>query len=103
MATMTKALRAAARAVSPPCLAGYRWHVYGPHDDARPDGASETRCADSYALALALRTQWVAAVALLLLGHDRDDVARALPRDNPTTARAIVRSVHAELSREVQP
>jgi len=82
----TAALAAASRAVGAPVGERTSWQVIGPYRDTDIDGPSTTASASSYTQARAIRTRWVAQIALALMGveddgyivHHMDGSARAM-------------------------
>ena len=71
--TKTESIRIARKAVSSPIGSGTSWTLYGPYYADKPNGPSSENHADSYWSARAKRTEWVAYIALVLMGYDRAD------------------------------
>lgn len=70
--TKTAAMRVAQNAVDEPIGQGTSWQVYGPSHDNAPRWGRTSRSATCYAAARAIRTRWVAAITLALMGVDDD-------------------------------
>lgn len=66
--TPKQAITTARAAVGLPVGSGTSWTVHGPYFRNLPLGSRTERHCSSYAQAVANRTQWVAEVALALLG-----------------------------------
>jgi hypothetical protein len=73
--TKTESIRTARRAIGHPCGRGTSWSVYGPYYSNAEGlrGPSTEVHASSYWQARALRAQWVAYLALRLMGWDQDE------------------------------
>ena len=65
--TKTQAIKQARTYVSKPVRVGGNYVVYGPFKSREPHGIRAEYQAESYSTALALRTHWVARVALALM------------------------------------
>ena len=70
----TAALKTARQAVSRPVGRRTSWQVYGPYRATDLAGPSTEMHADSYVMARARRTRWVAHIALTLMGYEGDDL-----------------------------
>lgn len=70
----TAAIKAARNAVGSPCGRGTSWQVYGPYYSTEEGlrGPSCSANADSYWKARAVRTRWVASLALQLMGWNSE-------------------------------
>jgi hypothetical protein len=71
----TEAIAIARKAVSAPIGSGTSWTLYGPYYSDKPNGPSTENRASSYWQARAKRTEWVAHIALVLMGYDSTDAA----------------------------
>jgi hypothetical protein len=79
--------------VSAPCGSRTSWQVYGPYSRYDLDDATTSVNADSYAKARAIRTKWVAQIALCLLGWGESEIYWAIESlydDGVRSARSIV-------------
>jgi len=75
----TQAIKAARKFVSN-CkrISSTNYIVYGPFDVHNPSGPTTEHQADSYTKALADRTQWVARIALAMMGRLNDQAEYAI-------------------------
>jgi len=70
--TKTNTIKVARATVSRPIGARTSWIVFGPYRRDQPHGARTEHHASSYAQAVAVRTLWVAEIALAWLEVDAD-------------------------------
>ena len=70
----TAALKTARQAVGHPVGQRTSWQVYGPYRATDLNGPSTALNADSYHMARARRTRWVAHIALTLMGYEGEDL-----------------------------
>jgi len=73
--SVTQAIKVASNSVSLPVGSGSTWELYGPRCTklSKLDGQSVTAYASNYRQAQAKRKQWIAYIALVLLGYDNQD------------------------------
>lgn len=73
-----EAIRTANNAVNYPVGRTGHWAVYGPYRAHDPDGDVTSIVRPTYAEALSVRREWVAKIALVLMGYDAELVQEAL-------------------------
>lgn len=80
MSTMSKtaAIAKARTAVGQPIGRGTSWQVYGPYYYDKLSGPTTAVNADSYWKARSARTDWVAEIALVLMGWETNDAQMAV-------------------------
>jgi hypothetical protein len=73
--SVTQAIKVASNSISLPVGSGSTWELYGPRCTklSKLDGQSVTAYASNYRQAQAKRKQWIAYIALVLLGYDNQD------------------------------
>jgi hypothetical protein len=95
--TKTKALHIAQKAVCKPIRCSSSSYIlYGPYYNDKPTGPTTEINCGSYQKAVQRRTEWVATIALSLLGADGSMVCGFVDRYGSMSARSIVRCVMAK-------
>jgi len=89
--TKTQAIKTARTYVSTPVRRGDRAYVVcGPWDDNKPNGPSTDYRDDNYFRARAVRTRWVARIAIGLMGLLDEDAMHFVDNISETTIEGIV-------------
>lgn len=94
----TAAIRAARRAVTQPIGRGTSWMLIGHYRSSDINGPSTQVNADSYYRARAERTQWVAHIALVLMGYNAEDAAYWTQSERETTINGLVDACIAKMT-----